>query len=293
MVKHWAELGFITSVLPDGSEASVGGQRVLVESEAAEIAAMDTGNLADAFHCLVNIERFPEFRKTARALASSFFAAADYSDPHYQPFTYAVNALRERMDWIYNDFVAQMDDPHFLEAFPKAAVVENLRQKAPMNMTDGAWLHHILAAGPTGEVRSRLFAIWSDEAGNGQPELNHSNIYDTLLRSLDVFLPPVTSRAFVELDLLPSAWANPVFQLCVGLFPEDLLPELLGMTLYLEWEATPTMLPVATWVVDRAKPRWLEARMTAADEASAAIPCGEEISTSPLPRVRMIRQPPR
>ncbi len=29
------------------------------------------------------------------------------------------------------------------------------------------------------------------------------------------------------------------------------------------------------------------------EELSAAMPCGEEISTRPLPRVRMIRQPPR
>src|SRR5215471_11898691 len=32
--------------------------------------------------------------------------------------------------------------------------------------------------------------------------------------------------------------------------------------------------------------------MTAADVASAAKPCGDSISISPLPRVRMIRQPP-
>ena len=55
----------------------------------------------------------------------------------------------------------------------------------------------------------------------------------------------------------------------------------------------PRIDPVATWVVESAKPRWLEARITAADELSAAIPCGELISTSPLPSVRMIRQPPR
>lgn len=55
----------------------------------------------------------------------------------------------------------------------------------------------------------------------------------------------------------------------------------------------PRIEPVATWVVESAKPRWLEARMTAADELSAAIPWGELISTSPLPRVRMMRQPPR
>ncbi len=52
------------------------------------------------------------------------------------------------------------------------------------------------------------------------------------------------------------------------------------------------MDPVATCVVESAKPRWLEARMTAADELSAAMPWCVSISTRPLPTVRMIRQPP-
>ncbi len=54
----------------------------------------------------------------------------------------------------------------------------------------------------------------------------------------------------------------------------------------------PRMDPVATCVVESAKPRWLEARMTAADELSAAMPWCVSISTRPLPTVRMIRQPP-
>ncbi len=54
----------------------------------------------------------------------------------------------------------------------------------------------------------------------------------------------------------------------------------------------PRIDPVATCVVDRANPKWLDARMTAAEELSAAIPCGVLISTRPLPTVRMMRQPP-
>ena len=50
--------------------------------------------------------------------------------------------------------------------------------------------------------------------------------------------------------------------------------------------------PVATCVVERAKPRWLEVRSTAAVAPSLDIPWRGVMSTSPLPRVRMIRQPP-
>ena len=54
----------------------------------------------------------------------------------------------------------------------------------------------------------------------------------------------------------------------------------------------PRIEPVATWVVDSAMPAALELRMIAADDASAARPCGDSISTRPLPSVRMTRQPP-
>lgn len=243
MVKAWSRLGFISSTHPSGSPLTVGGRPVLVETETALSPNLQ---LAEAFHRLANIERFPEFRPVARDLALRFLAGADYdADPNYQPFEYSPRALRERLDKIYNEYVADIDKPHWLEAFPRPAVIENLRQKAPFNLTDGAWLHHILAAGPTDDVRAKLFSIWSDEAGNGHSELNHSNVYDNLLRSLDIYLPPIHSQAFAELDVLPSAWTNPVFQMAMGLFPDEFLPELLGMTLYLEWESTPTMLPVA------------------------------------------------
>ena len=55
----------------------------------------------------------------------------------------------------------------------------------------------------------------------------------------------------------------------------------------------PKIEPVATWVVDRGKPRCDEARITAALLVSAAKPCGVWISLTRLPSVWMIRQPPR
>ena len=54
----------------------------------------------------------------------------------------------------------------------------------------------------------------------------------------------------------------------------------------------PRIEPVATCVVERAMPAALELKMTAAEDASAAKPWGDSISTRPLPSVRMTRQPP-
>ena len=89
------------------------------------------------------------------------------------------------------------------------------------------------------------------KTGNGRPEFNHSNVYETLLRSLNIYMPPVTSRDFIEQDLVRSAFESTVFQLCVGLFPRRFLPELLGMTLFVEWEATPTMEPIGQMMAAR------------------------------------------
>jgi hypothetical protein len=50
--------------------------------------------------------------------------------------------------------------------------------------------------------------------------------------------------------------------------------------------------PEATWVVERANPRWVDARIVAVVAASAANPRPGSISVSPLPRARMMRQPP-
>jgi hypothetical protein len=118
---------------------------------------------------------------------------------------------------------------------------ERLVQAAPFNLIDGGWLENILTVGPTEKVRSNLFSIWDDEAGNGVVSQNHPNVYDALLRSLNIYLPPVASREFINQDFLPGAFTSPLFELAVGRFPQAFFPELLGMTLYLEWEATPTL----------------------------------------------------
>ena len=61
----------------------------------------------------------------------------------------------------------------------------------------------------------------------------------------------MTSRDFIEGELLPSGFDSAVFQLSVGLWPQEYLPELLGMTLFLEWEATPTLTPTVRMLEGR------------------------------------------
>ena len=54
----------------------------------------------------------------------------------------------------------------------------------------------------------------------------------------------------------------------------------------------PITEPEATWVVESAKPRWVEARIVAAVDVSAAKPCAGLTSVRPVPSVLMMRQPP-
>lgn len=287
MVRKWHRLGVVVDRSASGERLTIAGKPAFVETETVKY---DGQSMAQYFHYLVNIEDYPDFLPMARELALDFFSKADYAaDPHHRPFEYTKEAFDERMHAIYNGFVATMDDPHWLDRdnYSTPAVIENLRQKAPMNLVDGAWLQNILNTGPCDDVQSRLFAIWADEAGNGQTDQNHCNVYDALLRSSGVYLPPITSQSFIEVDLLPSAWSNPVFQLSVGMFPQEFFPELLGMTLYLEWEATPTLTPTVRMLRGRKiNPHFYSLHVAIDNVASGHGALAKEAITLYLDRIR-------
>jgi hypothetical protein len=223
------------------------------------------------FHTLINIEDHEDFVSKAKEIAEEFFAGADFeADRLFNKFHYTSEALDERMDNIYGASVQNMNVPSTMDTgiinwpvvvsregdkettklksfkvgrFSDKAVKERIFQRAPFNLTDGAWIQNVLSTGPVDEVRARIFSIWIDEAGNGETDLNHCNVYDTLLKGLNIFLPPITAREFIEEDFLPSAFEQPVFELSVSLFPEDFFPEILGMTIYLEYTTTPDLTP--------------------------------------------------
>jgi hypothetical protein len=277
LVREWPHLGFVASHDVRGEAFRCGGGACRVEVERSPYL----GSMAEYFHRLVNIESNHDFAPKALELALAMLADAKFgADPKYAPFDYTPEAFDRRLEWIYADFVdtvmyqpvpwesgdivweAEIDRdadgdpvrafrPFHVGRFSDRALAERFRQFAPLNLTDGAWLQNIATARPMDGVMGRLARIWLDEIGNGQPELNHSNVYETLLRSLNIYMPPVRSRAFSEQDFVPSAFESPVFQFSVGLFPDRFLPELLGMTLYVEWEATPTMYAIARMMAAR------------------------------------------
>ena len=44
-----------------------------------------------------------------------------------------------------------------VKPFSNKAIIERLKQRAPFNLTDGAWLQRIQSAGPVDDVRAHLF----------------------------------------------------------------------------------------------------------------------------------------
>ncbi|HTI68369.1 MAG TPA: iron-containing redox enzyme family protein, partial [Candidatus Limnocylindria bacterium] len=86
--------------------------------------------------------------------------------------------------------------------------------------------------------------IYMDEMGVGDPAQNHANVYTDLLKSVGIYLPDLHTRAYADYPgIIDSAYTLPVFLLAITQFPEDFYPELLGMTLQLEWEAV-SLMPI-------------------------------------------------
>jgi len=201
----------------------------------------------DYFHILLNLDSYQDFLPTAWSLANHFLdqARKKQADPRLEaelrPFRYTKAGYEARLDQIYQGLV---DDVNRYEAQRGWAlrtrddVVEWIRQMAPFNQTDGAWLRNIVPVGPIDEVRALLVNIFMDEVGAGDPRLNHPNIYTALLHSVDIYLPDIRTREYAENpDLLDSAFTVPLLQLVVSEFSQAFFPELLGMTQYLEWSS--------------------------------------------------------
>jgi hypothetical protein len=264
MVDKWSALGFVAL------RTTADGETVLVEIGRSRYDGL---NDRDYFYLMLNLDSYPDFRPKAKQLAQQFLddawhlteipAAQGGVDDYLRFFPYTEGAFRERMEEIYSIMLRSKLDAE--EKDPKdpknpsnprflSEVVERIRQLAPFNQLDGAWLRNISQAGPIDEINSLLFSIWMDEAGDGNPEQNHANLYTKLLESVGISLPPVNSREYVDnADLLDSAFTAPLFELVISEFTRTFFPEILGMTLQLEWEVInlwPGIIRLEAWGID-------------------------------------------
>jgi L-Lysine epsilon oxidase N-terminal/L-lysine epsilon oxidase C-terminal domain/Iron-containing redox enzyme len=235
MVKYWSELGFVVPV------KAPSGERVYVERERLPIVGLDPREL---FHKLMNVDEHPEVLPKARAYTEHVLADARARQHHpdtpeiWRPFEFSPETFQARMLETYRLLVEQASnyEPENDAVCRSAAdVEERIRQFAPFNMTDGAWLHNISRAGPFDATRALLFSVLMDEAGDGEVAHNHCNIYRDLCHTIGFYPPDITSEEFAySPQFLDSAFEVPAFELAISQFSEDYFPELLGMTLQLE-----------------------------------------------------------
>ena len=270
--KKWFQMGFVRKVTHNN-------QDYFIEAERGNVSDNYFENISerDFFHLIVNIDSYSqndfvlkpshssnsisvkkgELIPQVKRLADKYLADtrkrlldSQYlkDNPLHERFSFDESSFDKRLDNVYFSYVREYDNFNLLDYVkqrPKKWILERIKQMSPFNLTDGAWLQNIAKAGTIDEVQSNLFSVWTDEAGNGVVSQNHSNVYRDLLNSVGIYLPDTNSKAFVaNPDLLDSAFTAPVMQLAISLFPKDYLPEIIGMTLYLEWEATPTLSPI-------------------------------------------------
>ncbi|MFF5291197.1 LodA/GoxA family CTQ-dependent oxidase [Paractinoplanes globisporus] len=236
MVNEWSQLGFVT---PAANETGV-----FVETERAPYAGLRD---RDYFHIMLNLHEYPDFLPTAWKLARDYLAtAAAYQhdpmiDTDLRPFRYEERAFDARLDSTYQDLVdrvAQYDPAHDRAFRTKADAIDRLRQSGPLNQTDGVWLRNVATIGPINDLTGFLTQIWVDEVGAGNPAQNHANIFTHTLEAAGITTAPITSKEYAQdPSLLESSFTLPLFQLVVSQFTDQFLPELLGMTLYFEWES--------------------------------------------------------
>jgi len=238
MVEAWKDFGFVVP------KTGPGGQVVYIETERSPYAGT---NLRDFFYYLMNIDSYSDFLPKAHALVEEFLAearvnmhtAAIEGDDRYSFFEYSQETFSARLNQIYNDYVTDNSSESGYEAGllqTREDVIYDKVQMAPFNQLDGAWLRNAAPSGPIGEVESILFNIYMDELGDGNVEQQHCNVYTDMLKTLNIYLPEIHSRDYADYaGFLDSAFVEPVFLLAISEFSEDYLPEILGMTMYLEW----------------------------------------------------------
>ena len=120
--------------------------------------------------------------------------------------------------------------------FSRAAYVWGIEQIAPMILIDGCWIQNsLMLQNINPEICDILFSIYCDEIGNGKLEQNHPYIFQQLLNSLSIQLPPVHSKDFVKHpDFIDSAFDLPAYMLSLSSSPAEFLPELLGLNMAIE-----------------------------------------------------------
>lgn len=188
------------------------------------------------FYYLVNCELFPGVLTVARTKARQGLNLAKWLNPlPFKPYTH--QGFEAYINGIYQNEANQYEPLTDAPKLSKGAYVWGIEQFAPAILTDGSWLQgtHQLAYFSNHAIGGYLDKIYHDECGQGVLEQNHPYIYQTLLESLGIKLPPIFTPEFSKHHgFIDSAFDIPVFLMAIAKFPSAFLPEILGLNMAIE-----------------------------------------------------------
>ncbi len=190
----------------------------------------------ELYYYLVNNDLFPEVLPTAKHKVNRILTRAKFFNriPFRQ---YSHQAFEIYIKSIYQHEVDAYKALNRKPKLSKNAYIWGIEQFAPTILTDGSWLQgiHQLDYYSSHAIGALLHKIYEDETGNGILEQNHPHIYQELLNSLNIKLPPIYSKDFVNHPgFINSAFDIPVYLMAISKFPSAFLPELLGLNMAIE-----------------------------------------------------------
>lgn len=200
--------------------------------------------IGEQFHFLANIEQHPDVLDYALALTERWLSVhrrdlVEGDEPI--PFErYSHAALAEWLDARHAQQVASYVPLRGAPEVPREYVIGLVNEYAPQSLVDGAWVQTMGNASlARSAIGSMLFNIYDDEVGNGDPWINHPNVYRRLLAGIGIEVPPVDSLAFARFEhFTPASYRVPVFWMSISQFPRRYLAEILGLNLAMELSGT-------------------------------------------------------
>ncbi|CAP61784.1 uncharacterized protein PODANS_5_3110 [Podospora anserina S mat+] len=249
---------------PTWSNASTTGHIAILTDEKPKSPRLERKrqqrmrHFKDLYHKVQNLERFPEIlpqvRETLLSLLEQGLRMAKYKDRSRSILNIATFDASRLQSFIQDiqldvglEFEAYMrrrelgGGPELFKSFEEACMF--LKNSAPWNYTDGAWLariHQVTTPFAFRGVTKDAWQIFSEELGDGDLGKNHILLYKELLQSVGVDLPNGDSLDFIH----PrhgmedeTIWRYAIGQLLISVFPNEFLPEILGFNLHYEQPA--------------------------------------------------------
>jgi Iron-containing redox enzyme len=188
------------------------------------------------YYYLINNDLYPDVLLSAKQRVNRVLTWAKWLNR--LPFReYSHQAFEKHIKSIYQHEVVAYKPANNKPKLSKGAYVWGIEQFAPTILTDGSWLQgiHQLDYFTSHHIGALLHKIYKDETGNGILAQNHPHIYQELLDSLAIKLPPIDSKDFSKHPgFLDSAFDIPVYLMAISKFPSAYLPELLGLNMAIE-----------------------------------------------------------